>query len=244
MEEYAGREVIKMVVLNDVKNPSKTSVIVHGVGNQTQMKQSTKKGIKNALDALDSGVLPGHGWMYMLLAERIRDAAISSGGKEGLAMDGVAEAMENMYKTLVRNAGHNPIDAYVSAKKLMSDGNDVEKVLPAGMFLSMLQRSMESVISMLRTDEVLSVKPLYKTEGFGGSSSGVTVYTSDGCPWCARTKEYLKSRGVSFREVNVSRDPSGIQEMMSVSGQTGTPVTVIKGEAVVGFDEARLGALI
>jgi len=241
-----------MVVLNDVKNPSKTSVIVHGVGNQTQMKQSTKKGIKNALDALDSGVLPGHGWMYMLLAERIRDAAISSGGKEGLAMDGVAEAMENMYKTLVRNAGHNPIDAYVSAKKLMSDGNDVEKVLPAGMFLSMLQRSMESVISMLRTDEVLSVKPLYKTEGFGGSSSGVTVYTSDGCPWCARTKEYLKSRGVSFREVNVSRDPSGIQEMMSVSGQTvmsvsgqtGTPVTVIKGEAVVGFDEARLGALI
>jgi len=41
---------------------------------------------------------------------------------------------------------------------------------------------------MLRTDEVLSAKSLYKKESFGGSL-GVTIYTSDGCPWCARTKE-------------------------------------------------------
>ena len=32
--------------------------------------------------------------------------------------------------------------------------------------------------------------------------------------------------------------------MINVSGQTGTPVTVIKGEVVVGFDEARLNQLI
>lgn len=97
--EYAGREVIKMVVLNDVKNPSKTSVIIHGVLNQTQMEQSTKKGIKNALDALDSGVLPGHGWMYMLLAERIRDAAISSGERKAWPWKG----WQRRWKTCTRH---------------------------------------------------------------------------------------------------------------------------------------------
>jgi hypothetical protein len=32
--------------------------------------------------------------------------------------------------------------------------------------------------------------------------------------------------------------------MHSLTGQMGTPVTKIKGEAVVGFDEERLASLI
>mgnify|MGYP003681957836 CR=1 FL=1 len=32
--------------------------------------------------------------------------------------------------------------------------------------------------------------------------------------------------------------------MIRDSGQTGTPVTVIKGQAVVGFDKARLDSLL
>jgi len=153
--------------------------------------------------------------------------------------------IRDRYKTLAANAGGNQLDTYLLAKKSIADKTiDVKNAIPAGLFLSELQRTKESGIGMLRIDEVLSAKPLTKARSFGGGSSRVTVYTSDGCPWCARTKEYLKSKGVSFREVNVSRDPSGIQDMMSVSGQTGTPVTVVNGEAVVGFDEARLGALI
>ena len=237
-----------MVLLNDVKNSNKTTIIIHGVSSkyQTQMEMLVKKGLKNGLNALESGVLPGYGLMYLFTADKIREKATLLGNKESIAMEGIADVMDSMYRTLATNAGGNQLDTYLLAKKSIADKTiDVQNTIPAGLFFSELQRMKESGLGMLRTDEVLSAKPLTKAGIFGGGgNSGVTIYTSDGCPWCARTKEYLKSKGVSFREVNVSRDPSGVQEMMSVSGQTGTPVTVIKGEAVVGFDEARLGALI
>jgi glutaredoxin-like YruB-family protein len=235
-----------MVLLNDVKNSNKATIIIHGISSkyQTQMEKLVKKGVKNGLNALESGVLPGYGIMYLLMADKIREAATLTGKKESIAMEGIAEAMDDIYKTLAANAGNDQLDSYLLAKKSIADKTiNMKKTIPADLFLSELQRAKESSIGMLRTDEVLSAKPLYRAESFGGGISGVTIYTSDGCPWCARTKEYLRSRGISFREVNVSRDPSGIQEMMSVSGQTGTPVTVIKGESVVGFDEARLDAL-
>jgi len=235
-----------MVLLNDVKNSNKTTIILHGISNkyQSQMEKLVKKGIKNGLNALKSGILPGYGIMYLLIANKIREEATLLGTKESTVMEGIADVMDSMYKTLAANAGNNQLDAYLSAKKSIADKTiNVKSIIPTGIFISELQRMRESGIGMLRTDEVLSAKPLYKKESFGGGS-GITIYTSEGCPWCARTKEYLRSKGVSFREVNVSRDPSKIQEMINVSGQTGTPVTVIKGEAVVGFDEARLNALL
>ena len=236
-----------MVLLSDVKNSNKTTIIIHGVQSkyQTHMEKLVKKGVKNGLNALESGVIPGYGVMYLFIANKIREAAILAGNKESIAMEGIADVMDDIYKTLIRNAGDNQTDVYLLTKKSIADGTiSIKNNIPANLFISELQRTKESIISMLRTDEVLSAKPLYKTESFGGGSSGVTIFTSDGCPWCARTKEYLRSRGVSFKEINVSRDPSGIQKMINVSGQTGTPVTVIKGEVVVGFDEARLNQLI
>lgn len=245
--EYAELEVEKMVLLSDVKNSNKTTIIIHGISDkyQAQMEKLVKKGLKNGLNALESGVLPGYGLMYLFMANKIREAAVLTSTKESIAMEGTADVMDDIYKTLAANAGNNRLDAYLSTKKLIADNaTDIKNTMPANLFLSELYRAKESSINMLRIDEVLSAKPLYKTESFGGVSSGVTIYTSDGCPWCARTKEYLRSKGVSFTEVNVSRDPAGIQKMIEASGQTGTPVTVIKGEAVVGFDEARLSALI
>ena len=233
-----------MVLLNDVKNPNKVTLIVHrknGIGN---MELAVNKGIGNGINALDSGVIPGHGWIYLLMAQKIRNEAVgSSDGRETLAMQAAADVMEDMYKALASNAGQDPIDSLIAAKKMLAQGKDVEKVVPADMFHSIIERAMDSSISMLRTDEVFSMKSL-GSAGVSGGSSGITVYTSDGCPYCTQAKAYLSSKGVSFREVNVSRDPSAVQEMMSVSGQTGTPVTVIKGQAVVGFDRARLDALL
>ncbi|MCD6237244.1 MAG: hypothetical protein J7K13_04760 [Thermoplasmata archaeon] len=235
-----------MVVLNNVKNMNNATIIIHEVADkyQPQMERLVKKGLKNALNAIETGTLPGYGLMYLLIAKKIREASASVGSRESLAMKKVAEIMESMYGTLAKNAGHNPTDALVSARKSITDGTaEIKNNMPAGVFLSELHRTKESMINMLRIDEVLSVKPLYKAEGFGGSS-GVVIYTSEGCPWCARTKEYLRSKGISFKEINVSRNPSAIQDMIRVSGQTGTPVTVIKGQAVVGFDVERLNALL
>jgi S1-C subfamily serine protease len=53
-------------------------------------------------------------------------------------------------------------------------------------------------------------------------------------------KEYLSRQSVSFREVDVSRDASAAAEMVRRTGQQGVPVTVIDGEAIVGFDRSRI----
>lgn len=57
-------------------------------------------------------------------------------------------------------------------------------------------------------------------------------------------KEYLSRQSISFREVDVARDPAAAAEMVRVSGQQGVPVTVIDGQAVVGFDRSRLDYII
>lgn len=53
-------------------------------------------------------------------------------------------------------------------------------------------------------------------------------------------KEFLSQRGIKFQERDVSRDRSAANELMSMTGQMGVPVTVIDGQPIVGFDRARL----
>ena len=53
-------------------------------------------------------------------------------------------------------------------------------------------------------------------------------------------KEFLSQKGVSFTEHDVSRDQNAAQEMVNRTGQMGVPVTVIDGQAIVGFDQAQL----
>lgn len=35
----------------------------------------------------------------------------------------------------------------------------------------------------------------------------ITVYSKDSCPFCDRAKKLLESRGVEYREINVSLEP-------------------------------------
>jgi glutaredoxin 3 len=53
-------------------------------------------------------------------------------------------------------------------------------------------------------------------------------------------KEFLSQRGIGFVERDVSRDRSAAQELVSSTGQMGVPVTVINGQTIIGFDQARL----
>ncbi len=77
-----------------------------------------------------------------------------------------------------------------------------------------------------------------------GTTHEVTIYTTPTCPWCQVAKRYLASRGIEFTEVDVSSDPLAAMEMIRKSGQQGVPVLEIDGEIVVGFDRARIDALL
>jgi glutaredoxin-like YruB-family protein len=68
----------------------------------------------------------------------------------------------------------------------------------------------------------------------------VIVYTTPSCPFCFAVKEFLKQKGIKFKEVDVAKDEKAQKEMIEKSGQMGVPVVEIDGEIVVGFDKEKI----
>ena len=56
-------------------------------------------------------------------------------------------------------------------------------------------------------------------------------------------KEFLSQKNVSFIERDVSADEQALNEL-SALGLFATPVTIINGVSVIGFDRSRLEALL
>ena len=56
-------------------------------------------------------------------------------------------------------------------------------------------------------------------------------------------KEFLSQRNVRFVERDVTNDQTAMEELLEIGVLT-TPVTVIDGEVVVGFDRARFEKLL
>jgi glutaredoxin 3 len=69
---------------------------------------------------------------------------------------------------------------------------------------------------------------------------GVTIYSTASCPWCKKTKEFLKANKVKFKDIDVGKDQKAAQEMIKKSGQTGVPVLDINGTIITGFDEGKI----
>lgn len=65
----------------------------------------------------------------------------------------------------------------------------------------------------------------------------VTLYTTDRCSRCVTAKELLARRGVSYSEINLTRDPDGRAELTRRTGMITFPQIVIDGETIGGFDE-------
>jgi len=63
------------------------------------------------------------------------------------------------------------------------------------------------------------------------------VYTTENCPFCVRAKALLDARGVSYRELNLERDPDGRAELVKQTGMMTFPQVIIDGELVGGFQE-------
>ena len=52
----------------------------------------------------------------------------------------------------------------------------------------------------------------------------IKVYTTTRCPYCVKAKEFLKSKNIKFKEINVETDSKAAKEMVELSGQSGVPV--------------------
>jgi len=54
------------------------------------------------------------------------------------------------------------------------------------------------------------------------------------------TKEFLKGKGIKYKEYDVSSDKKTQQEMIEKSHQYGLPVIDINGKILIGFDRMGL----
>jgi len=71
-------------------------------------------------------------------------------------------------------------------------------------------------------------------------AKNVKVYSTPTCPWCIRTKQFLKDNNITFEDVDVSSNQQAAEEMVQKSGQMGVPVLDIEGKIIAGFDKERI----
>ncbi|MES2470764.1 MAG: glutaredoxin family protein [Patescibacteria group bacterium] len=72
----------------------------------------------------------------------------------------------------------------------------------------------------------------------------VKIYSTPSCTYCNLAKEFMKSQGIAYTEIDVAADPVKRKEMIDLTGQMGVPVLDIEGDIMVGYDEERLKELL
>jgi glutaredoxin len=61
--------------------------------------------------------------------------------------------------------------------------------------------------------------------------------------FCHRTQDFLAANGSAFENRDITVDPQALEELEKLGYMT-TPVTVIDGEVVPGFDRRKLEQLL
>jgi len=84
--------------------------------------------------------------------------------------------------------------------------------------------------------------PATRADG-GPATHEVTLYTQAACEFSEMVRLHLESRGQRYAERDIDLDPGARDELLRL-GASGTPVTVIDGEVVVGFDEESIDELL
>ena len=65
----------------------------------------------------------------------------------------------------------------------------------------------------------------------------ITVYTTEPCSFCIRTKELLKKRGLEFEEISLAKDPDGRMELVQKTGMMSFPQVLVGDEVIGGYRE-------
>jgi thioredoxin reductase (NADPH) len=71
----------------------------------------------------------------------------------------------------------------------------------------------------------------------------VVIYTSTGCVYCARLKQWLSEKGVAYKERNVSESPAYFDEL-NARGIFTSPVAIVGDTPVVGFRPNQMAELL
>ncbi len=71
----------------------------------------------------------------------------------------------------------------------------------------------------------------------------IVVYTQPSCASCDQVQRFLRKQGVAFAVKDVGADPAAMAEFLPYGFLT-TPLTVVDGTPVAGFQPKRLAGLL
>jgi thermosome len=173
----------KMVFIEGCKNPKSVSILVHG-GTQRivdEAERSFKDAINVVKDILvEPKIVAGGGAPEVELALRLRDYAKSLPGKEQLAVEKFADALERIPMQLAENAGLDPIESIVSLRAAHKDGKKWEGVNVLGYSLGdmwgenvfepvvvkkqVIKSAVEAACMILKIDDIIAASKLSEKE--------------------------------------------------------------------------------
>jgi len=178
----------KMTFVEQCTNPKSVSIILRG--GTEHVVDELDRAMEDALRVVgvvveDKMLVPGGGAPEVELALRLRAYAATVGGREQLAVEAFADAMEVIPKTLAENAGLDQIDSLValrsahekgmkSAGLSMDTGKPVDMlklgvVEPLRVKTQAIQSAAEAAVMILRIDDVIASK----SGGAGGMPGGM-----------------------------------------------------------------------
>ncbi|MDY6775003.1 MAG: thermosome subunit alpha [Halobacteria archaeon] len=170
-----------MIFVEECENPKSVSMILRG--GTEHVVDEVERAVDDSLGVVrvtveEGKVVPGGGAPEVELAMELRDYADSVGGREQLAVEAFADALEVIPHTLAENAGLDPIDSIVDLRSEHDAGNfssgldaytgdiaDMEEegvVEPLRVKTQALESATEAAVMILRIDDVIS----------GGEASG------------------------------------------------------------------------
>ncbi|MEZ3144137.1 thermosome subunit alpha [Halobaculum sp. MBLA0143] len=147
-----------------------------GTGHVTdELERAIRDGVDAATEAADTGeIVPGAGATELAVAAALREEAASVEGREQLAVEAFADALDVIPRTLAQNAGQDPIDALVDLRSanetgragLVQTGEDTEVVDPVGEGVvdpasvkrEAIRSATEAATMLARIDDVISAE--------------------------------------------------------------------------------------
>ena len=167
------------IFVEDVEDAKSVTIVLRG--GTDHVVDEVERAVEDSLGVVrvtleDGRVLPGGGAPEVALALELRDFADSVGGREQLAVEAFADALEVIPRTLAENAGLDPIDSLVELRSQHSAGDaadgldaytgDVIDMGEEGVFEPLrvktqaLESATEAAVMILRIDDVIAAGDL------------------------------------------------------------------------------------
>jgi len=171
-KKLAGEE---MITVSACRNPKAVSIVLRG-GTQhvvDELERSIHDGLMVVKDVVEDGrMVAGGGAPEVELSLRLRDYAVTQGGRRQLAIEAFASAFEVIPRTLAENSGLDPVNMIVALKSSHEKGNatdglDVRAGRPADMIRAgvveplrvktqAISSAADAAVMILRIDDVIA----------------------------------------------------------------------------------------